>query len=154
MQFREVRGGDGFDCDISHYDSDAMFSTVYNSAVSRSEDKGNNWQELEVDCAGEIGETCGVFHTPLRLFEDPNDLDSRDSIYYYPTDSTIPAGTNITYYSSTYSSTVPENVLSYTNADPLYFTDSLISMSFLWQCTSPVLEVLKKNLHGHLGCTM
>jgi hypothetical protein len=128
MQFREVRGGDGFDCDISHYDSDAMFATVYNSAVSRSEDNGNNWQELEVDCAGEIGESCGVFHTPLRLFEDPNDLDSRDSIYYYPTDSTIPAGTNITYYSSTYSSTVPENVLSYTNSDPLYFTDSLISM--------------------------
>lgn len=127
LQFREVTGGDGFDCDISHYDPDVMFSTVYNSSISRSEDRGNNWQSVEVPCAGQIGQSCGVFHTPLRLFEDPNDMDSQEFIEYFPSDSTIPSGTTITYYSSSYNSSVPENVLTYTTTSTLYHTDTLLS---------------------------
>ena len=127
QQFREVMGGDGFDCDISHYDPDAMFATVYNSSISRSEDGGNNWQEIEPPCSGVIGESCGVFHTPLRFFEDPNDMDSQDYIEFYPTDSTIPAGTTVTYYSNSYNSSVPENVLTHTLTTDLYFADTLFS---------------------------
>jgi hypothetical protein len=129
LQFKEVMGGDGFDVDISHFDSDAMFATVYNSSISRSEDGGSNWQDISPPCIGATaGRDCGVFHTPIRLFEDPNDMDSQDYIQYYPSDSTIPAGTEITYYSLTYNSTTPENVLTQTTASPLYFADTLVSV--------------------------
>lgn len=127
-QFREVRGGDGFDCDISHYDKDAMFATVYNSSISRSEDGGNNWQDIDPPCSGIIGQSCGAFHTPLRLFEDPNDVDSQDYIEFYPTDSTLLAGTSVTYYSNSYNSSIPENILTHTLTSDLYFADTLFAL--------------------------
>ncbi len=128
LQFREVMGGDGFDCDISHYDSDAMFGTVYNSSISRSEDGGANFQDISPPCSGIIGQTCGVFHTPIRLFEDPNDTDSQDFIEFYASDSTIPSGTEITYFSQTYNSSIPENVLTHTLTQDMYFEDSLVAV--------------------------
>jgi hypothetical protein len=129
LQFQEVYGGDGFDCDISHYDSDAMIATIYSSSIARSEDGGTNWQDISPPCSGAIaGQTCGVFHTPTRLFEDPNDFDSQDFIEYFASDSTLPSGTVITYYSKTYNSSIPENVLTHTLTSDLYYTDTLISV--------------------------
>ena len=34
LQFEEVRGGDGFGCEFSHYNPEAMLSTVYYTAIS------------------------------------------------------------------------------------------------------------------------
>ncbi|MBL4706369.1 MAG: T9SS type A sorting domain-containing protein, partial [Flavobacteriales bacterium] len=128
LQFQEVRGGDGFDCDISHYDSEALIATIYSSSISRSEDGGNNWQDISPPCIGLTpGLNCGVFHTPVRLFEDPNDMDSQDFIEYYANDSTIPSGTVITYYSKSYNSAIAENILTYTLTSDLYYTDTLLS---------------------------
>ena len=38
LEFREVMGGDGFECEISYLSSDALISTIYNGAVYRSDD--------------------------------------------------------------------------------------------------------------------
>lgn len=123
QQFRSVLGGDGFDCEFSHYNPEIMFGTIYNALISRSEDVGNNWQDISPPCAS-TQPVCGIFRTPLRLFEDPDDIDSRDFIEYIP-DSTVPAGTTINYNSLSYDPSVPENLLSYTTSTTLYYTDSL-----------------------------
>jgi len=154
QQFKTVIGGDGFDCDMSHYNPEAMFGTVYNSLISRSEDNGNVWQDISPTCSAPTGLGCGVFHTPLRLFEDPNDTDSQDYIEIIP-DSTILAGTVINYNSSTYDPTIAENLLSETTTTTAYFSDTLNAIDTaangnyfafhpgtgdtVWMGTSPVL---------------
>ncbi len=77
MEAQQVNGGDGFDCDISQMDPEVMFSTIYNGAIERSVDGGGSFSALlsSVDQRDD-------FYTNLRLFEDPNDTDSEDSLWY------------------------------------------------------------------------
>jgi hypothetical protein len=127
QQFKTVVGGDGFDCDMSHYNPEAMFGTIYNSLISRSEDNGNVWQDISPNCSAPTGLGCGVFHTPLRLFEDPNDTDSKDFVQIIP-DSTILSGTVINYNSATYDPSIPENLLTTTTTTSAYFSDTLTAI--------------------------
>jgi hypothetical protein len=86
LEFREVLGGDGFECELSYLSSDAMIATIYNGQVYRSDDAGLNWQAANAPCATlpGLGSGCGPFYNSVRLFEDGNDLNTQDSIEFIP----------------------------------------------------------------------
>ncbi len=88
LEFEEVRGGDGFTCDISHLDPDFMISSIQYGDVQRSNDKGFTWDGFFSGTLGSCG-TPGVaqgglsgFRTIGRLWENDNDLNSTDSIVF------------------------------------------------------------------------
>ena len=103
LEFREVMGGDGFECEISYLSSDALISTIYNGAVYRSDDAGLNWQAANAPCANApgLGSGCGPFYNSVRLFEDGNDLDTKDSVEFIPL-SSMQVGDTVTYYSASF----------------------------------------------------
>jgi photosystem II stability/assembly factor-like uncharacterized protein len=88
-EFREVNGGDGFECEISHYNERVMFSSVYYNSISRSGDKGQTWTNFapqlptSYDDPGTDGSPFHPFHTEFILAEY-YDLNSEDSVTYIP----------------------------------------------------------------------
>jgi hypothetical protein len=88
-EFREVNGGDGFECEISFFNPSVMFSSIYYNSISRSGDRGVNWTNFSpnlpgtYDPAGTDGSPNHPFHTELFLAEyfDPN---SQDSVTFIP----------------------------------------------------------------------
>lgn len=82
----DLTGGDGFDADFSQLDTNVMFTTIYNGALYRSNDHGNNFGEFydanvtAVAVQGGLGAGLGDFYTNIRLWENPNDLQSVDSV--------------------------------------------------------------------------
>lgn len=102
-EFRDVNGGDGFECEVSFLNGDAIISSVYSASIRRSEDEGVNSQSVNPPCGSLIpGESCGNFYTALRLFEDDNDQTTRDSIKFVP-DSNMVIGDVVVYYSENFS---------------------------------------------------
>ncbi|MBG15714.1 MAG: hypothetical protein CL853_05110 [Crocinitomicaceae bacterium] len=103
LEFREVMGGDGFECEISYLSSDAIISTIYNGQVYRSDDAGLNWQAANAPCSSQpgLGSGCGPFYNSVRLFEDANDLNTKDSVEYIPLTS-MQIGDSVTYYSASF----------------------------------------------------
>jgi Secretion system C-terminal sorting domain len=96
-EFDEVGGGDGFSAEISFINRNILFSSIYYSSVRRSADRGVNSTSFipaefattgtnNINCtAGSIdGSGCGQFFTNFKLWENPNDLNSTDSISYVP----------------------------------------------------------------------
>ncbi len=88
-EFREVNGGDGFECEISFFNERVMFSSVYYNSISRSGDKGQTWTSFvpnlpgTYDDPGTDGSPFHPFHTELFLAEN-YDLNSKDSVTYIP----------------------------------------------------------------------
>lgn len=121
-EFREVMGGDGFDCDISFRSRDIMFASIYNGGFQRSNDRGQTWQSFiagELGSLGTPGEDLGGFYTSIRLYENPNDLNSADTINYLPTQS----------YSAGETVTVPsfssQDSINVTLTNPLEYDDTV-----------------------------
>jgi hypothetical protein len=89
-EFREVNGGDGFECEISFFNERVMFSSVYYNSISRSGDKGETWTNFvpilpgTYDPAGTDGSNYHPFHTEFVLAEY-YDLNSQDSVTFIPT---------------------------------------------------------------------
>ncbi len=102
LEFKEVRGGDGFECEISYLSSDAIIATVYNGDISRSDDRGLNWQDQPAPCSGTVGLDCGPFYNSIRLFEDGMDMNTQDSVVFIP-DSSMSIGNTASYYSESFS---------------------------------------------------
>ena len=91
--YAKVLGGDGFESEISFMgNGEVIYATIYGGSLSRSSDKGLNWQTADAPAAG------SGFYNAIRLFEDDNDLDSKDSIQFIP-DSSMSIG-DIAEYSS------------------------------------------------------
>lgn len=102
QEFAQVLGGDGFECEISFMNNDAIIGSVYNSSISRSEDRGRNWASLTPPCGSNVpGQSCATFYTAMRLFEDPNDINTKDSILFQA-DSNMFVGDSVVYYSQTF----------------------------------------------------
>lgn len=74
LSFDEVRGGDGFDCDISHLNQDVMFASVYNGDMQRSDNGGGTFSQF-LNPPGN-----SPFNTVGRLYENPNDQNSTENI--------------------------------------------------------------------------
>lgn len=124
QEFREVNGGDGFECEISFYNPNVMFSSVYYNSISRSGDRGQTWGSFvptfpgTYDPAGTDGSTFHPFHTEFVLAEY-YDLNSEDSVMYIPTKN-YPAGTSIQVPSLS-----TGDSMTYITPTALYFDDTL-----------------------------
>lgn len=102
LNFLEMTGGDGFECELSQLLNGAFVSSIYYSDIYRARSYTSGAASAAAPCgSGNLGLDCGTFNTYLRLFEDPNDLDSKDSIEYY-TDTLMPSGSVINYQSSNF----------------------------------------------------
>jgi hypothetical protein len=100
-EFAEVSGGDGFECEISYLNSNAFVTTVYNGSISRSSDRGTTSQSVPAPCTGIVGENCGPFYNAIALMENPEDLNTKDSVEYVPSEDKL-TGDTITYYSKSF----------------------------------------------------
>lgn len=94
-----VRGGDGFACEISQMDPDVLFATTYGSysgqipsdIIQRSENGGGQISNF-VGATPDIDELYDDFYTNIRLYENPYDSTSQDSVEFInvdPVDSTV-----------------------------------------------------------------
>ena len=123
-EFVEVGGGDGFECEISFYNPNVMFSSIYYTSISRTGDGGATWTNFSPDLPGNYdppgseGSSQHPFHTEYVLAEN-YDLNSEDSITYIPTANSL-AGEVIKIPS--YSS---GDTILYTTPDNYYFDDTL-----------------------------
>ncbi|MEY3085791.1 MAG: hypothetical protein RL037_1971, partial [Bacteroidota bacterium] len=124
QEFREVNGGDGFECEISFYNPKVMFSSVYYNSISRSGDKGATWSSFVpffpsgYDPAGTDGSSFHPFHTEFVLAEY-YDLNSEDSVTFVATKD-YAAGSTIMIPSM-----ATGDSMSYTTLTALYFDDTL-----------------------------
>jgi hypothetical protein len=102
-------GGDGFDCEISQINGDAMIGSIYYTDLKRSDDAFGNppGSDVSVPCpAGTAGVNCGSFNTKFTLQEIEFDANTKDSVdYVFSQDTTIANGAtfNFTYPSQNFS---------------------------------------------------
>jgi len=98
----QIRGGDGFGCEISYINPEVIFSSVYNGDIARSNAEGSTgWDyfystplQNTFDAGG-----LGDFFTEMALWENPNDPTSRDSVVV-TLNGDVPIGDTV-FYSST-----------------------------------------------------
>ncbi len=100
LEFEEVRGGDGFTCDISHLDADFMIASLYYGGIERSNDRGFTWGNFfsgTLNSCGNAGSTAGDgiggFGSIGRLWETDNDINSTDSIVFLADSSMVSGDT-------------------------------------------------------------
>ena len=131
-EFQEVLGGDGFQCELSYMNSNAMFGSLYYSIFRRSDDGGNNWTDFSIPTFGTgiIGQNAGSFYSVMRLWEDPADADSKDSVTFFVTDTAgVNAGDTITYFSKAFSMPLTHVATqNYNYADSIRLLDSVQSI--------------------------
>lgn len=86
QEYRRVNGGDGFDCEISNLNPNCLFSSIYTGANFRSATKGggSTFTGPEIDA---LPNSVKPFYNVTRLYEDGNDLNSTDSVWYYATEN-------------------------------------------------------------------
>ena len=105
LQGRAARGGDGFGTDISQIDPTIMFATLYFGDLQRTNDEGINFSYFyDSRLLAQQGQTqfgIGVstdFFTDIRLYENPNDFNSQDSVTFVNiTEEPITFGQTITF---------------------------------------------------------
>ena len=98
-EFEEVTGGDGFSAEISFINRNILFTSIYYGAIYRSADRGENvglfvpsefqpsTANFNLGCTpGATTGGCGQFFTNMKLWENPNDLNSTDSINFIPSE--------------------------------------------------------------------
>jgi len=88
MEFDEVTGGDGFECEISFFNPAVMFSTLYYNSINRSGDGGKSFGSFNPSYPASYGAVGSAsnsfpFHTEIFLAEN-YDLNSKDSITFIP----------------------------------------------------------------------
>ena len=103
-EFNEVSGGDGFECEISYLDPSGLIATVYNGAIRRSDNNGTSMGTVSITCSAGPGEPgCAPFYNAIALMENPEDMQSRDSVQFWsPDTNSLSAGDTITYYSDNF----------------------------------------------------
>ena len=125
LEFTEVSGGDGFQCEISFYNPKIMFTTSQFGSGLRSSDGGQTIESFVpnplpggYDPFGTDGSANHPFHTKIFLAEY-YDLNSEDSVTYIP-DANISTGTTILVPSA-----ASGDSIEYTLTSPLYYDDTL-----------------------------
>src|SRR5690554_7527195 len=88
QEFKQIVGGDGFTAEISFFNPDMIFSSVYYNSMSRSGDAGENSSAF-TPAFGSGYDPVGIqgshhpFHTQFHLAEY-YDTNSEDSVIYIP----------------------------------------------------------------------
>ncbi len=127
QSFDEIMGGDGFDAEISHFNKNIIFSSIYYNGIERSSDGGSSaagFLPIYPSLYGPTGsEAIGTatsfpFKTVLKLAEY-YDLNSKDSVIFTPTQS-YAVGDAIVVNSETKDATI-----NYTVTAPIYFSDTV-----------------------------
>lgn len=89
-----VRGGDGFDCEISHMDPNVIFATIYGNQggpyVMRSEFGGSDMTTFLDSVSADLADD---FYSNIALYEDRYDSLSQDSLRYVNFDEQNPTDT-------------------------------------------------------------
>jgi len=88
--FKEIWGGDGFSCEISHQNKNYKFLSSQYGNVVRTSDNGINLELFIPKGFGDPGVNLGSFYTSFVLFEDPSDKDSKDNIVFPVKDTLYP----------------------------------------------------------------
>ncbi len=121
-----VGGGDGFSCAMSFINRDILFTTVYNGIVNRSGSRGTTSTSFNganipssLGTPGDLTNGLGVFNTAIKLYENPNDLNSKDTIII-PYTQDYPIGEDILVNSLT-----SQQTIEYTTIEALEFQDTL-----------------------------
>lgn len=118
-----VGGGDGFGCAMSFMNRDFIYYSVYYGALYRSSDRGVNSSSYTAanmpSTYGTPGTDLGSFNTCIELYENPNDVNSQDTIVVLPTQS-YSAGDEIEV-----SSLTSQQTIDYTTPVDLTFDDTL-----------------------------
>ncbi|MFK8038503.1 MAG: T9SS type A sorting domain-containing protein [Crocinitomicaceae bacterium] len=127
-----ISGNDGFACDFSFMDRDVIYSTSQSGRIFSTQNRGVTTNVLEpINMPQSLGtplEDLGPFHTVIELYENPNDLNSTDTISFAPTES-MEAGEVIMVPSQTSKQFIP-----YTLTEDVIFDDTLLA--------NPTLTVL------------
>lgn len=141
-----VGGGDGFSADISFINRNLTFGSVYFSSVYRSSDKGENPSAFIPDpfeapaspCTpGAIdGTGCGQFYTEFEMWENPNDLESLDTLDYISPES-YSAGDIIQVPSAT-----SQTFIEYESPIDIVFDDTLVYNDALTFDDTVVVDLL------------
>ncbi|MCJ8288232.1 MAG: T9SS type A sorting domain-containing protein [Crocinitomicaceae bacterium] len=125
LEFTEVSGGDGFQCEISFFNPKVLFTTSQFGSGMRSGDGGTTVDEFVpnplpagYDPFGTDGSPNHPFHTNIFLAEY-YDLNSEDSVMY------IPDANHATGETLLIASLASGDSISYTLTSPLYFDDTL-----------------------------
>jgi len=126
MSHDEVGGGDGFGCAMSFINRDILFSTVYHGVINRSGSRGStssSYTAANIPSAwgtpGDTDNPLGSFYTAIKLYENPNDTDSKDTITIIPTQD-YPMGEDILVNSLT-----SQKTIEYTTIEAIEFEDTL-----------------------------
>ena len=125
QEFKEVGGGDGFECEISFYNPKVMFTSIYYTDIRRTGDKGATWTTFNpilpgtYDPAGTEGSSYHPFHTEFILAEY-YDENSEDSVTFVATKN-YAAGTTIRVPSLSSGDSI-----DYVTPVDLYFDDTLV----------------------------
>lgn len=134
LEFIEVGGGDGFECEISFFNRNVMFSSIYYNSISRSGDRGASWASFvpnfpsSYDPAGTEG-SIHPFFTVAKLAEY-YDLNSEDSVTFIATKD-YAAGTTISIPSlSTGDSMKYVTPVALVFDDTLYYEPSLTTTDY------------------------
>lgn len=119
----EVGGGDGFSAAISFINRNILFTSVYHGSIRRSSDRGVNsggFTPPQWSCVpGGLESGCGQFFTNFKMWENPKDLASTDSIDYIPTEN-YDAGETVLVPSRT-----SQKFISYVTPVALIYDDTL-----------------------------
>lgn len=128
-EFSEVGGGDGFECEISFFNPNVMFTSVYHNSISRSGDKGLSFGAFGPNFPanyGPVGTASAAhpFHTEFVLAEyfDPN---SQDFVTYMPKKD-YAAGATVRVPSLSTGDTI-----TYQTPTALYYDDTVFANSSL-----------------------
>jgi len=125
QEFKQVNGGDGFECEISFFNPRVMFATVYYNSISRSGDRGQTFTSFvpslpaSYDAPGTDGSANHPFHSEIFLAEY-YDLNSKDSVSYIA-HKDYNAGDIIRVPSLSSGDSI-----SYVTSTALYFDDTLV----------------------------
>ncbi|MCH2223907.1 MAG: T9SS type A sorting domain-containing protein [Crocinitomicaceae bacterium] len=123
-EFKQVWGGDGFQCEISFFNRDILFATVQNGVIKRSKDRGVTAEDFHPDSIPASYDDFGTgggnhpFHTTIYMAEY-YDTNSEDSIIFIPQQN-YAANDEIAIPSMTTGDSI-----YYTTPVPLYFSDTL-----------------------------
>lgn len=122
QEFVEVSGGDGFQCEISFFNPNILFTTSQYGFAMRSSDGGETVEAFvpspTYDAFGTDGSAFHPFHSHIFLAEY-YDLNSRDSVTFTP-DQNYAAGTTILIPSK-----ASGDSISHTLTSALYYSDTL-----------------------------
>ncbi|HLW29927.1 MAG TPA: T9SS type A sorting domain-containing protein [Brumimicrobium sp.] len=145
QEFKQLSGGDGFTAEISFFNPDVIFTSVYYNSFYRSGDGGATMNAfvpklVGYQAVGGLGSTDHPFHTQFHLAEY-YDVNSEDSVVYIPRES-YNVGDVVRVPSRATGDTI-----DYITPDPIQFDDTLYYNPILTTTEYTVVDGPSQNVY-------